>query len=71
LQRLYSAAVPTDGRARGIEPAHGPFLVCVLDATIYPNVPVWLVVRGAVIVCTAILGIYGWRYLRRTTDGQC
>jgi Protein of Unknown function (DUF2784) len=54
----------------GIEPAHGPFLVRVLDATVYPNVPVWLVVGGAVIVCAAILGIYLRRYLRRTVDHQ-
>jgi Protein of Unknown function (DUF2784) len=54
----------------GIQPARGPFLVRVLDATVYPNVPVWLVVGGAVIVCAAILGIYVRRYLRRTTAGQ-
>jgi hypothetical protein len=54
----------------GIEPASGPFLVRVLDATVYPNVPVWLVVGGAVIVCAAILGIYVRRYLRRTADGR-
>jgi len=54
----------------GIEPARGPFLVRALDATVYPNVPVWLVVGGAVIVCAAILGIYARRYLRRTADGR-
>jgi Protein of Unknown function (DUF2784) len=54
----------------GIEPAQGPFLVRVLDASVYPNVPVWLVVGGAVIVCAAILGIYLRRYLRRTVDHQ-
>jgi Protein of Unknown function (DUF2784) len=54
----------------GIEPARGPFLVRVLDATVYPNVPVWLVVGGAVVVCGAILGIYVRRYVRRTADGQ-
>lgn len=54
----------------GIEPARGLFLVHVLDATVYPNVPEWLVVGGAVLVCAAILGIYLRRYLRRTADGQ-
>jgi len=54
----------------GIEPARGPFLVRVLDATVYPNVPVWLVVGCAVIVCAAILGIYLRRYLHRSGDGQ-
>lgn len=54
----------------GIEPARGPFLVRVLDAIVYPNVPEWLVVGGAVLVCAAILGIYMRRYLRRTADGR-
>jgi Protein of Unknown function (DUF2784) len=54
----------------GIEPARGPFLVRVLDATVYPNLPVWLVVGGAVLVCAVILGIYLRRYLRRTPDGR-
>ena len=54
----------------GIEPARGPFLVRVLDAIVYPNVPVWLVVGGAVIICAGILGIYVRRYLRRTADGR-
>jgi hypothetical protein len=53
-----------------IEPAHGPFLVRVLDAVVYPNLPEWLVVCGAVFVCVAILSVYLWRYLRRTAHGQ-
>ena len=28
----------------GVEPAHGPFLVRVLDAVVYPDLPEWLVV---------------------------
>jgi len=54
----------------GIEPARGPFLVRVLDATVYPTVPVWLVVGCAVTVCAAILGIYVQRYLHRSADGR-
>lgn len=54
----------------GIEPARGPFLVRVLDATIYPDVPVWLVVGGAVIVCAAILCVYLQRYRHRAAGGQ-
>lgn len=54
----------------GIEPARGPFLVRVLDALVYPNLPEWLVVGGAVLVSVAILCVYLRRYLRRTASGQ-
>lgn len=54
----------------GIEPAHGPFLVRVLDAIVYPDLPEWLVVGCAVLVCVTILSVYVRRYLRRTEDGQ-
>ena len=54
----------------GIEPAHGPFLVRVLDATVYPDLPEWVVVGDAVFVCVVILTIYLRRYLRRSADGQ-
>jgi hypothetical protein len=54
----------------GIEPAHGPFRVRFLDAVVYPDLPEWLVVGGAVIVCAAILSVYVRRYLHRTADGQ-
>ena len=37
----------------GIEPAHGPFLVRVLNAIVYPDLPEWLVVGCAVLVCVA------------------
>lgn len=53
----------------GIEPAHGPFLVRVLDATVYPDLPEWLVVGCAVLVCVAILCVYVRRYLRQTPGG--
>jgi Protein of Unknown function (DUF2784) len=53
----------------GIVPAHGPFLVHVLDAIVYPDLPVWLVVGAAVMVCVAILAIYVRRYRHRAADG--
>jgi len=54
----------------GIEPAHGPFLVRLLDAVVYPNLPEWLVVGGAVFVCLVILMVYVRRYIRRAATGQ-
>ena len=54
----------------GIEPAHGPFLAHILDAIVYPDLPEWLVVGGAVLVCAMILGVYLRRYLHRTPGGQ-
>ena len=54
----------------GIEPANGPFLVRVFDAIVYPDLPQWLVVGCAVLVCVAILGVYLYRYARRTADSR-
>jgi hypothetical protein len=54
----------------GIEPANGPFLVHVFDSIVYPDLPQWLVVSGAVLVCGAILGVYLRRYARRTADSR-
>ena len=54
----------------GIEPANGPFLVHVFDAIVYPDLPQWLVVGCAVLVCAAILGVYLHRYARRTADSR-
>lgn len=54
----------------GIEPARGPFLVRVLDETIYPNLPDWFVVTAAVLICLAILSIYLRRYLHRPAPAQ-
>jgi hypothetical protein len=54
----------------GIEPAHGPFLVRLLDAIVYPDLPEWLVVGGAAVVCVAILGVYLRRYHRKNADDQ-
>jgi Protein of Unknown function (DUF2784) len=54
----------------GIEPAHAPFLMRVLDAVVYPDLPQWLVVASAVLVCVAVLWVYLWRYRHRTADGK-
>jgi hypothetical protein len=35
-----------------------------------PDVPEWLVVGCAVLVCVAILSVYMRRYLRRTAGGK-
>ena len=54
----------------GIEPAHGSFLVRVLDTVVYPDLPEWLVVGCTVLVCVAILSVYVRRYRHRTADRQ-
>ena len=62
---LTSAETWLEARA-GIEPAHTPFLLRLLDAVVYPGLPEWLVVSGAVVVCIAILCLYLRRYLRNS-----
>jgi hypothetical protein len=54
----------------GIEPAHGPLLARILDSVVYPDLPDWLVIGGAVLVCMAVLSVYLRRYHRRTGRGQ-
>ena len=54
----------------GIGPAHGPFLVRIFNAIVYPDLSEWLIVGGAVLVCVAILAMYLRRYLRRASRGQ-
>ncbi len=54
----------------GMEPGHSPFLVRILDAVVYPDLPEWLVVGCAVLVCVVVLGVYVRRYHRRTADGE-
>ena len=66
---LTAAETWLEARA-SIEPTHGPFLVRVLDAVVYPDVPEWLIVGSAVLVCAGILGVYLWRYVRRDARGQ-
>ena len=45
-----------------------PFLLRLLDALVYPNLPYWLVVTGAVIVCGIILIVYLHRFSRRHVE---
>ena len=66
---LTLAEARLENRA-GIEPARGPFLMRVLDAIVYPELPAWVVIAVAVLVCVAILGIYLRRYLHRPVDGM-
>jgi Protein of Unknown function (DUF2784) len=54
----------------GMEPARGPFLVRILDAVVYPDLPVWFVVGSAVLVCLLILSVYLYRYLSRKEAGS-
>ena len=49
----------------GIVAYHEPFLVHYLDALVYPNVPVALLVTCAVAVCLFNLVVYGFRYAHR------
>ncbi|MFZ0213942.1 MAG: DUF2784 domain-containing protein [Candidatus Acidiferrales bacterium] len=52
-----------------VTPYHGPFLLHYLDATVYPNVPVALLVTVAILVCALNLGIYVWRFKTRHSLG--
>lgn len=53
----------------GLTPYHGPFLLHYLDAMVYPNVPVALLMICAVAICAFNLGIYVFRYRRRDAAG--
>jgi hypothetical protein len=66
---LTVAEAQLEARA-GIEPTHGPFLVHLLDAIVYPDLPEWLLVGVAVVVCVTIQGVYLRRYLRRRVNGM-
>lgn len=48
----------------GIEPYRGPFLVHYLDAVVYPNVPEWMLISVAVVVCGANLCLHVRRLAR-------
>ena len=66
---LTMAEMWLEARA-GMEPTHGPFLVRVLDAVVYPDLPEWLVIGVAVVVCAGILCVYLRRYFRRAANGR-
>lgn len=48
----------------GMQGFRGDFLGHYLEATVYPNLPVTLIITGAVIVCSLNFGIYAWRGAR-------
>jgi Protein of Unknown function (DUF2784) len=50
----------------GITPYTQPFLVHYLEATIYPNIPLGVLIPVALALCFFLLGIYIRRYLRRS-----
>ncbi|MGA7158562.1 MAG: DUF2784 domain-containing protein [Acidobacteriaceae bacterium] len=45
----------------GLHPFAGSFLLHTLDAIVYPNVSLTLLISCAVAVCALNLGIYAWR----------
>jgi hypothetical protein len=53
----------------GIDPYRGPFLVHYLDAAVYPDIPVMVLIVCAVAVCVFNLAVYIVRYRRRQTAG--
>jgi hypothetical protein len=53
----------------GVLPYHVPFLLHCLDTTVYPHVPVVLLVAVAVAVCVLNLGIYARRFLKHASLG--
>ncbi|HLJ42459.1 MAG TPA: DUF2784 domain-containing protein [Candidatus Acidoferrales bacterium] len=53
----------------GVLAYRGPFLLECLDATVYPHVPVVLLVAVAVTVCVLNLGIYARRFLKHASLG--
>ncbi len=60
---LTVAEVWLEERA-GLDPARGPFLLRLLDAIVYPNLPEWVVVGSAVAICLVILAVYVKRFAR-------
>ena len=53
----------------GVTPYHGSFLVHYLEAVIYPDIPLLLLISCAVAVCVFNLGVYVLRYRRRDGSG--
>ncbi len=51
----------------GLHPWAGSFLLHYLDAIVYPNVSLTLLITCAVAVCALNLGIYAWRFYQYRT----
>ena len=49
----------------GITPYREPFLMHYLEALVYPDIPEWLLVSGAVVICGANLLLHIRRILSR------
>jgi hypothetical protein len=45
----------------GITPYQGAFIVHYLDRLVYPDIPAWILIAGAVVVCV----VNAWVYIRR------
>lgn len=45
----------------GMAQVGGSYLLHAVQATIYPNVPYWVVATFGVAVCAVNLGVYAWR----------
>jgi hypothetical protein len=53
----------------GATPYRGSFLGHYLEAIVYPDVPLSLLIAGAVVVCLLNLRVYAFRYRHRTMTG--
>ncbi len=51
----------------GFAAYHGSFLLHLLDAIVYPNLPSWIVTSAGVVVCALNLGVYAWRWRNART----
>ena len=49
----------------GVAPPSGGFVMNLLDGLVYPNLPNWLVISGAVVACCIIFFMYLRRFLHR------
>jgi len=54
----------------GLAAYQGSFLLHILDATVYPNLPDWLITVMGVAVCAFNLGLYAWRFRNYRQHGK-
>jgi Protein of Unknown function (DUF2784) len=59
-------------RRAGLTPYHGPFLLHYLDAVVYPDVPLPLLIGATTAFCTLMLVFYAfhWRRQARVRRGD-
>ncbi|MGH9468836.1 MAG: DUF2784 domain-containing protein [Terriglobia bacterium] len=53
----------------GMAPCREPFILHYLELLVYPNIPLRLLIAGAVAVCAGILAVYVRRYRCRNALG--